>query len=399
MKKILSFFLTIVLILSFGSMISLIVGIKKPDKKDDSLSENPIVLGVSGIGGTTINLQRTDDSVGLNYFSEDYNELGSRIVSDFDDFYPYSDITKVSDPNGNVFVKIPKFYSRLSQNLDGTTKLQICKEPLDGFSTLFIDGNGNELDYILVGAYESSGSSSQLFSKSGNFKPAVSLSLEECRQASCINGTNYQQFDYLTLSIINQLFTVEFAVMDSQLVFRGNVDRKTITNCGSTDILPFDSGFLTTGEFKYRGIENYFGNSWTLVDGILYNELEVWVSFNPSSYTSVLYDSDYIRLPFDRASKGGVYFSLKLFDENSSFFFPCYDQVFSNSRGFGDYNVQCNTVDGQVVYGEVIAFGGTSNYGDRAGIWCMYGDIVASYKNNYYGSRLVYKPINNFIEI
>lgn len=406
MKKIFSFLLAIVLLLSFGSLISLIVGIKKPDKEPVSEPDNKsIVLGVSGIGGNSVDLVRTDDSKNLSFeIIEDGTNF--KVVSDFDNYYPYSDMSRYIDKSGNVFIYIPKFYSKFSVNQDGTTSLQISRDKLKGYSTLFIDGEGNELDYILYSAYESSGDSFRLYSRSG-FVPTTSLTMDVVRTASCVNGTNYQQLDYLSTLIVNQLFTIEFATMNSQNIFPGYTGLVTtnagFSKTGSTDVLDYDSGYIADGSFKYRGIENVYGNCWKYVDGVVFWDRDIYLSFIPSSYcSSNLNDgfTSYFKLEsLERESSEGSFKSLVACDSSSALFFPS----FNGTTSFGDYSVYWSTsvVEGVSVtkYGEVMTYGG--GYGNKyvAGLWCMQGNRSATYTDVYYGSRLVYKPINNFFEI
>ena len=83
--------------------------------------EKAKIYGVDKVGSSTPSaLTRTDDAVGLSY------TVGTTdIVSDFDRCYPWSDMQEVTDASGNVFIKIPKFYSKITKNSDGTYKHQI----------------------------------------------------------------------------------------------------------------------------------------------------------------------------------------------------------------------------------------------------------------------------------
>ena len=98
--------------------------------------EKAKIYGVDKVGSSTPSaLTRTDDAVGLSY------TVGTTdIVSDFDRCYPWSDMQEVTDASGNVFIKIPKFYSKITKNSDGTYKHQISGIRYEGFSTLFVDG-------------------------------------------------------------------------------------------------------------------------------------------------------------------------------------------------------------------------------------------------------------------
>ena len=400
------FFRTLITIVLIVASFGLVFSLFSRDKKDDTESVNPdssIVLGVSGIGGDSADLFRTDDAEALGYkIVEDGTNF--KVVSDFDNYYPYSKMTRYVDKVGNVFVYIPKFYSKISVNEDGTSSLQICRDKLDGYSTLFIDGEGNEIDYILYSAYESSGDSSRLYSRSG-VKPTTALTMDETREGSRANGTNYQQLDYLSTLIVNQLFTVEFATMNSQTVFPGYTgvlcEHPGFALTGSTDLLSYNSGYVADGSFKYRGIENLYGNCWKFVDGVLFDGSLIYLSFIPSCYssstTSEEFNSYFGLVPFVRESSESSFKSLVPLSSSSALFFPS----FKGSVSFGDYIVywSTNKNTGVTTYGEIMTYGGSYGNKNVAGLWCMQGNRLGSYTDLYYGSRLVYKPINNFTKI
>ena len=164
--------------------------------------EKAKIYGVDKVGSSNpAALIRTDDAVGLNV------TVGTTdITSDFDRCYPYCDMQEVTDAAGNVFIKIPKFYAKITPNADGTFKHQISGVRYDGFSTLFVDGEGNELDYILVGKYEASGNSSRAYSKTGA-TVLVNITCDALRTACKANGDGYQQYDFLIDLIIKELCT------------------------------------------------------------------------------------------------------------------------------------------------------------------------------------------------
>ena len=85
----------------------------------------------------------------------------------------------------------------------------------EGFTTLFVDGEGNELDYILVGKYEGSGSASKVFSKSGA-TVLVNITCDSFRNGCKANGDGYQQYDFLIDLIIKELWLVEMKTTNSQ---------------------------------------------------------------------------------------------------------------------------------------------------------------------------------------
>ena len=145
------------------------------------------IYGVDLVGAADPHaLVRTDAAVGRNV-----TVGASTIDSGFDSCYPWSDIEEVTDKFGNVFVKIPKFYSKITKNVDGTYKHQLSGTKYEGFDTLFKIGE-NEIDYVMVGKYEGSGTSSRIYSKSGQ-PPLVSIKMDDYRNGCKANGAGYQQ--------------------------------------------------------------------------------------------------------------------------------------------------------------------------------------------------------------
>ena len=234
-------------------------------------SELDKIYGVDLVGSASPSaLTRTDDAVGLNV------TVGtSEITSDFDNCYPWSNIEEVTDGAGNVFVKIPKFYSKITANGDGTYKHQLSGTKHEGFDTLFKVG-AKEIDYVMVGKYEGSGSSSKVYSKSGQI-PLLSITMDNFRNGCKAHGAGYQQYDFLIDLIIKELWLVEMATTNCQSIMYGyanNNSSKIIT--GETDTVATPTGSPTSNTdgkhaCKYRGIENPWGNIFKWCDGISFN--------------------------------------------------------------------------------------------------------------------------------
>ena len=199
------------------------------------------IYGVDKVGSSDPNaLERTDDAIGLSY-----TRGISKITSDFDNCYPWSDMQKITDSHGNVFIKIPKFYSKITKNTDGTYKHQISGTKYPGFSTLFVDGKGNEINFIFVGKYEGSYNSTSacIMSKSGQ-TVKVSTTRSDYRTACMKVGKGYQQYDFLIDAIIKELFLIEFATTNSQSVMVGytNSANTAAITTGRTDSVNTPSG-------------------------------------------------------------------------------------------------------------------------------------------------------------
>ena len=244
------------------------------------------IYGVDLVGSQDPNaLIRTDDAVGLNI------TVGtSEITSDFDNCYPWCDMKEVTDEFGNVFIKIPKFYSKITKNADGTYKHQLSGTKYEGFSTLFVDKLEHEHDYVLIGKYEGSGSSSRIYSKSGQ-TPLCNVKINEFRSGCTANGVGYQQYDYLIDLIIKELWLVEMKTTNCQSIMHGYTG-STILKTGTTDSVSTSSGSPasnTDGKHacKYRGIENPWGNVWMLCDGIQCHTNGISVCTQPELYSEI----------------------------------------------------------------------------------------------------------------
>lgn len=327
---------------------------------------------------------RMEDAAGLNI------TVGtSEITSDFDSCYPWSDIEEVTDKFGNVFVKIPKFYSKITKNVDGTYKHQLSGTKHDGFDTLFKVGN-NEIDYVMVGKYEGGGSSLQVCSKSGQ-TPLVGTTMDQFRNGCKANGAGYQQYDFMIDLILKELWLVEMKTTNCQSIMYGYVvgnQFKEIT--GTTDGVATPSGSPvsnTDGRHacKYRGIENPWGNVWKWCDGISFSDSSVYVCTEPTAYsagkTTGLYE-----LYGNRASSGGYVKTVAPLAEGSLV-------QYVTAVG-GDRNTYY--CDSSVEGGTVLACGGGWSNGGVAGLWCWHGLFSASTSHPDFCGRLCYKPVASF---
>ena len=250
------------------------------------VSEKSKIYGVDNVGQSAPTLTRTDSAIGRTV-----TVGASEIKSDFDRCYPWSDMHEVVDDSGNVFIRIPKFYSRITKNANGTYKHQLSGYRYEGFTTLFVDGKGNEIDYVLVGKYEASGTSAKAESKSGK-TCLVNVTLPQMRTACKANGEGYQQYDFLIDAIIKELFLIEMATTNSQSIMYGYLNgNSAAVQTGRTDGVKTASGSEisnTDGKHacKYRGIENPWGNVWKWCDGITFSDEKVYICLDPTHYVS-----------------------------------------------------------------------------------------------------------------
>lgn len=344
------------------------------------------VYGVDLVGSEDPSaLVRTNDAIGLNV------TVGtSEITSDFDNCYPWSNIEEVTDEAGNVFVKIPKFYSKITKNSDGTYKHQLSKTKYRGFDTLFKVGT-KEIDYVMVGKYEGSGSADKVYSKSGQ-TPLVSITMDNFRTGCKAHGAGYQQYDFLIDLIIKELWLVEMATTNSQSIMYGYAnDNALITDTGTTDTVTTPTGSPvsnTDGKHacKYRGIENPWGNISKWCDGVSFNKHDVYVCSEPNSYQAGKITEPYVRYGTRPASGGFIKVVAPLK------YGSILQYVDSHGGSRASYYCDDSLQGGPVLSGVVLCCGGGRNNRTYVGLWSCDGDNSVSDAYSLVGGRLCYKP-------
>ena len=352
------------------------------------VSEKSKIYGVDNVGQSAPTLTRTDSAIGRTV-----TVGASEIKSDFDRCYPWSDMHEVVDELGNVFIRIPKFYSRITKNANGTYKHQLSGYRYDGFTTLFVDGKGNEIDYVLVGKYEASGTSAKAESKSGK-TCLVNVTLPQMRTACKANGEGYQQYDFLIDAIIKELFLIEMATTNSQSIMYGYANgNSAAVQTGRTDGVKTASGSDTSNTdgkhaCKYRGIENPWGNVWKWCDGINFQEdgntEKVYICLDPTKYESDKYISPYMYVADTVYDNGGYLSKIEYFDKFPLLGYTVAEDGANNSY-YCDYSYNCGN--------SVLFVGGYWDYGLNAGLWAWYGDDDSSGSYSVIGGRLCYKPL------
>lgn len=369
------------------------------------------IYGVDGVGGSSIT--RTDHAVGLSY------EVGeSEIHSDFSNCFPWSNITEVSlesEIYGNSdkvqarsydkFIKIPKFYSKITKNADGTYKHQISGTRHAGFSTLFVDGNGDEIDYVLVGKYEASVTHPVIDDATNPLAHSVygrtcasGFSITDARKACQLHGQGFQQYDIWINAIIQELFLVEFATTDCQSVMAGYTNgNAAFVATGATDTVPTPSGSYksnTSGNYscKYRGIENLWGNYWHFVDGVTFEGDKIYVSKDPSRYgNDIRNTSDYVCVGTKDNTQiaGKTYVDvMKQFEQYSLLGFPVdFTDNIDTARYHSAYYTN-NKGAGQILVGSW-----HKSSRRNASLWSYNTCDKVDFVSSAYGFRLCYKPI------
>lgn len=355
--------------------------------------------------------------------------------------------------NGQVMVYQPKFYylvCPLEYDRQETgygyhlrkANYYISETQRAGFKLhpAFYDKNGNEVDYILMSAYEGCiydtsasaylkndeqviDASKDKFSSIAGARPASGVSQNLTRpnieQLAKNRGEGWHSLGIKTASMEQLLMIVEMGMMNLQTAIgQGVVNLPWTTGSdttssyagatGSTASLGNGTGRATktttyeggkatdyTVDGKtsicYRGVENFWGNIWKFAYGInFYCEVGkpflgyVCKDFN---YAESKKTDNYENIGFALPSENGYVSAMGYSTKYDWLFLP--SEVKGNSSlPVGDYYYQNNTWDGY----RIALLGGGWNHGSGAGgfCWCLNSGVGDRTRN--IGGRLVYVP-------
>lgn len=355
--------------------------------------------------------------------------------------------------NGQVMVYQPKFYylvCPLEYDRQETgygyhlrkANYYVSETQRAGFKLhpAFYDKNGNEVDYILMSAYEGCiydtsanaymlndeqvmDASKDKFSSISGARPATGVSQNLTRpnieQMAKNRGEGWHSLGIKTASMEQLLMIVEMGMMNLQTAIgQGVVSLPWTTGTdttssyagatGSTASLGNETGRATktttyeggtatdyTVDGKtsicYRGVENYWGNIWKFVYGLnFYCEVGkpflgyVCKDFN---YAESKKTDNYENIGFALPSENGYISAMGYSTKYDWLFLP--SEVKGNSSlPVGDYYYQNNTWNGY----RLTHLGGNWHGGSYAGgfCWLLYNGVGA--RDRDIGGRLVYVP-------
>lgn len=355
--------------------------------------------------------------------------------------------------NGQVMVYQPKFYylvCPLEYDRQETgygyhlrkANYYVSETQRAGFKLhpAFYDKNGNEVDYILMSAYEGCiydtsanaylkndeqvmDASKDKFSSIAGARPASGVSQNLTRpnieQMAKNRGEGWHSFGIKTASMEQLLMIVEMGMMNLQTAIGQGVvnipwttgSDTTSSYAGATgstaslgngtgratETTTYEGGVATknTADGKtsicYRGVENFWGNIWKFAYGInFYCEVGkpflgyVCKDFN---YAESKRTDNYENIGFALPSENG-YVSAMGYSTNYDWLFLPSEVKGNSSLPVGDYYYQNNTWDGY----RIARVGGGWNGGSNAGSFCWYLSSGVGYRSRGIGGRLVYVP-------
>ena len=355
--------------------------------------------------------------------------------------------------NGQVMVYQPKFYylvCPLEYDRQETgygyhlrkANYYVSETQRAGFKLhpAFYDKNGNEVDYILMSAYEGCiydtsanaymlndeqvmDASKDKFSSIAGARPATGVSQNLTRpnieQMAKNRGEGWHSLGIKTASMEQLLMIVEMGMMNLQTAIgQGVVSLPWTTGTDTTSSYAGATGSTTslgnrTGRATktttyeggtatdytvdgktsicYRGVENYWGNIWKFVYGLnFYCEVGkpflgyVCKDFN---YAESKKTDNYENIGFALPSENGYISAMGYSTKYDWLFLP--SEVKGNSSlPVGDYYYQNNTWDGY----RIARLGGSWSNGSAAGGFCWYLSDGVGARARSIGGRLVYVP-------
>lgn len=343
------------------------------------------IWGVSGLGNIDPTLTRTFDNVGKN-FAINMNTGG--IMTSFDTEFNFETVVQ----DGNTMIKIPTFYKRFDTITNGQiTAFSISKSKVnDDFVPYpcFVkqDGSGTVMDYILVSKGKATGTSSKATCVSGS-APLVNVTRAQMRTAARANGAGWQQFDWMVLQLLRDLFCVVFATTNSQTIFTGRTNESNAATVGGTWDISTPCGYnTTTMQNRFFGIEDIFGNVYDWCDGVTFSDSTIYSTVNYNNFTDTT--SNMINSG-TRAQSDGYIAALTY---NTAQPFLNYPNAISVASAAGQTRYYCDYAYYKSS-GVVLYVGGRWNAHDDAGLWYSSGYVDASVPSSSVGGRLVYRPM------
>ena len=376
--------------------------------------------------------------------------ISQEYSSIFDNIYPYSKIGRViinkntgalkrflSHENSNfdvfgnptnldvntemIMVYYPAWYRKKDCRIGGVEKQGIALNVIPNtygtncpkgyvIEDWFLEEDGTIAEYRLLGAFDAYVSNGQLTSIP-NVIPTRSLNIKQFRDYAKVNrnGSKSGIISFYAVSAIQRLFVMEFGDFDSQKVLgKGKTFFSTdddvvpsnydILSTGETMALGNRSGYLnrnyngedlTDGKvsISYRGLEDFFGNIWQFIDGIItidtgYYYTNDFDKMNQIKSDNVLNTQGWDYFATTVPTNNG--YASKMYEGNLNFSFFTKEVNGSSSTYYCDYRYSYNGAGAL----RVALFGGDWIGGGGVGAFCWALFHSAAFAYSSIGSRL-----------
>lgn len=327
--------------------------------------------------------------------------------------------------DGQVMVEIPKFWTMFSSSGTFST-WSISPVALPGYQVhpAFIKDNV-EVDYRYIGAYDAcvydtsaaayvdglnldnadalyDYANDKLSSVAGKY-PVVGVTRAQTRQLASNRGSGWRQLDFTLWSAVQMLYVIEHQSFYSQNILgAGNTNGSYLassavqadsphTIAGASNSLGNASTNAVNGAgvsakpgtsfMSYRGIENFYGNAWTWLDGVNINVGTAgtfYVTNNTSSFAdNTATGHTLVTSSFPTASGYPSNF-LAL----SSYFLP------SNATGGSTTTYLTDYLYATTALNRVLVAGGSASSAGHAGVFCFFAVDSSGLRDRVISARL-----------
>ena len=288
--------------------------------------------------------------------------------------------------DGDVMIEVKKLYAKFSTNSTHKVKISLMNYKEDDSCICFNDIAGVEKDVIYRGAFKAgvaSGAGTIMRSIAG-VAPLVSITRATGRTYAKNRGEAYHQNNIYMLFLWQLMYLLLYKNRDSQTVLgqgRSLSSNTAAANTGWSISKPFcwgDQGGVNG--VKFLGVEDFYGNVWEWVDGIVYTSNVYKLTRNPDIYNDTGDGYEIAMASGMTAANNNDKYITSLACQKDAPFVPI-------GSGGSSSTFWCDNVwiaDGV----QVVRFGGCWTNAAKVGAFCWTLDYSASSASAYVGSRL-----------
>ena len=305
-------------------------------------------------------------------------EVGKLKTTDFTKFEDGTSADITSGSAGDVMIAFPRRGLKISTSGNILT-VSMTDNPDDSNFKYYAHTRGTTAkDVFYLGAYKGYEANSKLRSLSGKV-PTANKTIGAFRTLAQANGTGYEQSGFYQLMFRQAMYLIKYQNLDSQsAVGKGYVGGSAAANTGATNKGGMDYGTTsTTTQMKLFGLEDFWGNIWEWIDGVVTNStrniLTATDSFNDNG-------TGYTDRGQGATSNIGNYMSKPQGTSETGFL--AREVAGSATTYFCDY--------ARLFASDVAHFGGSWSDGDSAGAFYLRVINSASYTDATFGSRLMF---------
>lgn len=287
--------------------------------------------------------------------------------------------------DGDVMIEVKKLYAKFTV-IDRKAKISIMNYKEDDSCICFNDIAGVEKDVVYRGAFKAgvaSGASTVMRSIAG-VAPLVNITRATGRTYAKNRGEAYHQNNVYMLFLWQLMYLLLYKNRDSQTVLgqgRSLSSNTAAANTGWSISKPFcwgDQGGVNG--VKFLGVEDFYGNVWEWVDGVVYTSNVYKLTRNPALYNDTGDGYEISHASGMTAANNNDKYVNRLILHKDAQFLPF-------TSGGSSSTFWCDNVwvaDGV----QVVVFGGCWNSAAMVGAFYWNLNSSASSAVAYFGSRL-----------